>query len=334
MFVGVDVGYNKTAACFPGNPGGAGHGLRMFASVTGSAERRMFDGIGINDDGGFLIERAGRRVAIGQRAVVGSRSIAVREDAAWYRSDVYMDLFAAALSTATARVFQRVRAVVGLPVAVFQGGGAVDDVRRRLEGRHKIRRADRSAHQVFDVKISRVLPQPFGGALAQVLNSAGRIVDAELASSRFGVLDIGGATTQAMTIDHMRDTPDKSSIASGGWGVVGAVRDWLAVEAPGLDLRDHEIVEGIARGWVPYFDGRVDLGPALRGILADFGDQVMGLASRVFKDGARLSRILVFGGGAKLIGDRLQAEFRHAVLVEDPQLANAIGFYRFAVHVG
>ena len=44
--------------------------------------------------------------------------------------------------------------------------------------------------------------------------------------------------------------------------------------------------------------------------------------------------IIMTGGGALLLGDRLKAHFPHARVVDDPVWANALGFWRFAQYIG
>jgi len=42
----------------------------------------------------------------------------------------------------------------------------------------------------------------------------------------------------------------------------------------------------------------------------------------------------VLVGGAHLWGQRIRQAFHQAVVLEQPELANARGFYRFAAHLG
>ena len=78
---------------------------------------------------------------------------------------------------------------------------------------------------------------------------------------------------------------------------------------------------------------KVELGDVIDDILTPMADQVIAEATQLWNGAAGLRSILVAGGGALLLGEYVKRHFRHAVVVEDPVFANAVGFWKFARRV-
>ena len=182
----------------------------------------------------------------------------------------------------------------------------------------------------------RVIPQGFGALLAVVLNDAGDIVDADLANGRVGVIDVGGKTTNLLSVSHLSEVGrETASVNSGAWSVARAVKRWLADNCPNLELRDHQVVQAMTQRHVRYYGDVVGLGEVVDAAVAPLADQVIAEASQLWNGAASLDAILVSGGGAHLIGAHLQRHFRHARTIDvDPVYANALGYWRFAQRVG
>ncbi|KAA3660666.1 MAG: hypothetical protein DWQ04_18795 [Chloroflexi bacterium] len=163
------------------------------------------------------------------------------------------------------------------------------------------------------------------------LDDNGRIMNNDIAHGNIGVIDIGGKTTNLLSVRRLAEIArETSSVNLGAWDVVRQAREFLAVECPELDLRDHEIVEAISQRQVRYFGEPVDLSPIVEAAIAPMAEQVIAQASQLWNSGARLDAVLVTGGGAHLFGAYLQEYFRHAYVVDDPVFANVVGYYRFA----
>jgi plasmid segregation protein ParM len=178
----------------------------------------------------------------------------------------------------------------------------------------------------------RVIPQPFGALLAATLDGKGRIVDRELATGAVGVIDVGGKTTNLLSVNRLSEIGrETASVNVGAWEAVRGLREFLNLRYPGLDeLRDHQIIDAVIARQVKYYGEPVDLAGAIDDVLEPLADQVLAEASQLWNGGATLDAILVGGGGAHLLGPYVCHHFRHARVVEDPVYANAVGFYRFA----
>jgi len=221
--------------------------------------------------------------------------------------------------------------VTGLPVAYYSDK---DKLRDLLLGEHRASREGRRS-QVFRVGDCRVIPQPFGALLSLALDDRGRVADTELATGTVGVIDVGGKTTNLLSVNRLSEIArETASVNVGSWDAMRAVRDYLSNHCPDLVLRDHQVIEAMIARQVKYYDGNVDLSEVVDAALEPMAAQIVAQATQLWNAGASLSAILVSGGGALLLGPAIQRHFRHARVVEDPVFANAVGYWRFAQRIG
>jgi len=222
--------------------------------------------------------------------------------------------------------------VTGLPVAFYSADK--DALRDRFLGHHRVAREGRRA-QTFQVSECRVIPQPFGTLLAATLADRGRVVDQALATGSVGVVDVGGKTTNLLSLNRLSEiSRETASVGVGAWDAVRAVLSWLAEHYPGLeDLRPHQVVDAVISRQVKYYGEQVSLTAVVEDVLEPMADQVLAEATRLWNGGATLDAILVSGGGALLLGPYISRHFRHARVVDEPVFANALGFWRYALWV-
>ncbi|MCS7226785.1 MAG: ParM/StbA family protein [Gloeomargarita sp. SKYB31] len=318
MNIGLDVGYSHTKAVTGDRP------PIIFPSVVGTPDKARFS---LTTENGIVLTYP-RHVQVGAGAVTQSRFLQRREDRHWVESEEWLDLALAALTELTTATFSELRIVTGLPVAFFADRKVVRD---RLLGTHKVQREDRHA-QTFRVVDCAVIPQPFGTLLAATLDDRGRIANQALAAGTVGVIDIGGKTTNLLSVNRLTEiSHETASVNVGAWDAVRAVQSWLADRYPGLEeLRPHQVIDVIISRQVKYYGQTVNLGALVEETLEPLADQILAEASQLWNGGATLDAILVTGGGALLLGQYIRRHFRHAMTVEDPVFANARGYWRLA----
>jgi len=321
MNVGLDLGYSAVKLVANGS-------RKTFPSVVGTPEVGRFSLD--QQDNHIILARPGR-VLVGEGAMTQSRFVNRREDRAWIESAEYYHLFLAALTELSTATAADLLLVTGLPVAFYSDKATL---RGRLVGVHKVAREGRHA-QSFKVSECRVIPQPFGALLAAALDDRGRIADHALATGAVGVIDIGGKTTNLLSVDRLAEIGrETESVSIGAWDVVRAVRSFLADRCPNLELRDHQVVEAIVSRQVRYYGESVDLSLVVDAALEPMANQVIAQATQLWNGGAGLDAILVAGGGALLLGPFLKAHFRHARIVSEPVFANAEGYWKLAQRLG
>jgi plasmid segregation protein ParM len=321
MNIGLDIGYSATKAV-------ADAARRVsFPSAVGTPDKASFS---LNGNASFILLEP-EHVQIGEAAIAQSRFLQRREDRRWIESEEWYTLALAALSELTTATRAELRIVTGLPVAFY---GDKDRMRDRLLGLHRVQREERHS-QRFDVVDCRVIPQPFGALLAASLSDTGQIVDQALAMGPTGVIDIGGKTTNLLSVSQLAEIGrETASVNAGAWDAVRALRGWLNENCPNLELRDHQVMDAITDREVWYYQDRIDLTDVVENTLAPLARKVLGEATQLWNGGAGLRAILVTGGGALLLGPYIERHFQHARVVAEPVFANALGYWRFAQRLG
>jgi hypothetical protein len=178
------------------------------------------------------------------------------------------------------------------------------------------------------------VPQPFGGFYSHFLGNDGISLEGEETLMRtYGFLDVGWNTTDLSAIHELKPVERWS----GGERV--GVRNILEIVGNevqsryGLDLSPHELDDAARRGErrVEVFGKYHDIGDIVDSATTTLAQQVVAVATRLWGNGERFTKILIFGGGAALLGPALLSAFPHnGVVLNKPALANAVGFCRFA----
>ncbi|MBN2390989.1 MAG: ParM/StbA family protein [Anaerolineae bacterium] len=320
MQTGIDIGYNATKAV-------AAQRRATFPSAVGTPDRARFSLNGKGEDALVLVAPA--HVLVGAEAIHQSRFLHRREDRGWIQSDEWLTLFLAALTELTSGTAVDVDVVTGLPVAFYTDKALVQE---RLLGEHRVQREGRRG-QVLRVANVRVIPQPFGSLLAEVLDDRGQIRRNDLAQAAVGLIDIGGKTCNLLSVNRLAEIGrETASVNVGGWTLVRAVRQWLSQHYPGLDdLRDHPLAAAIQQRNLRYYGEPIaEFAAVVDDLAADLTQQILSEASHLWNGGATLDALLITGGGALLLGDHIRQHWPHAQIVAEPVYGNAVGYWKLA----
>ncbi|MBN1579329.1 MAG: ParM/StbA family protein [Anaerolineae bacterium] len=327
MIVGVDIGYGYTkAAC--------GANQVVFPSVVGKSERVRYESdlnrAGANQHDGQIavITEQGDRF-VGELALLQSRVHWTLLDRSRVQDPSARLLFLSALSELVGPTSEHgaFRVVTGLPTQWYADR---DKVVEQLSGDHVLRRVNgRQVVQRFSIDELLVVPQPFGSLFCTILDADGRIVDEKLARGRLGIIDVGTFTTDYVLVDALRYIEKGSgSIAtamSRAYQLIGR----SILDAFGLDLRLHEVDEIVRRGYVTVFGEQRDIEWLAHPVLDAIAEEVLAEAGTLWGDGRDLDAVLVTGGGAIALGDRIGRCYPHARTLDDAAMANVRGFERY-----
>jgi len=318
MNCGLDIGYSRTKVI--------GDKVRVdFASLTGTPDKARFSLNG-SEQGMMLV--APYELLVGDVATIQSRHLTRREDRDWLQSETYHALALTAFSEITTATHADLVVVSGLPIQYFERDK--DTLRDLLLGQHPLQREGRRA-QTFTVTRAVVIPQGFGALCSVCLDDKGAIARPDLANGRIGLIDVGGKTTNLLSVNRLAEVGrETASVNSGAWDVVRAVGRWIADNCPDLELRDHEIVDAIKARGTRYKGQPIDLGAVIDAAVIPLADQVIAQAGQLWNGAGALDVVFVAGGGAHLVGPAIQRHFRHAQVIDgDPVYSNALGYWRF-----
>lgn len=218
-----------------------------------------------------------------------------------------------------------VKLATGLPV------GHMDDAetfRSALTGEHLIK-TDQT-HFVAHIHEVSVMPQPVGAIYSQALTPDGR-QNMSHRYERVGVIDVGQYTIDA-AVDEMGEYKDRESgTAESGLHLayehIADLYQQRYNEMPTL-----KTIEQIMRsGCAQVFDKEVHFEDEVDRALAPTRAATLKLMSKLWKRGASLNIIFIVGGGGIPVEEQVTAEYEHAHLLHDSQLAIAQGYLNYAM---
>lgn len=315
--VGLDVGYSSTKVRHKG-------GAFQVPSIVGTDE----EWFSVTDEK-EKVEIDGERLLVGQAAINQSQIVQRREDRMWIKSPMYKRLLVYALVRAfleSDTSDTELCVVSGLPMAFFNRDA--ETLKSIILGDHtaKIKGREATVH----VRNARIVPQPFGTVLDYALTDDGGII-AEHAEMRIGVIDVGGKTTNILSVEKLAEfSREATSVNVGGWTVVKALTDLLQSEYPDIDDRASAIEKILVSKNFVYYGERIDATDLVKPLTMSAAEQISAEITQRWGSGAQFERVLITGGGSRLVGESLLDVLPQAIIVSDPVTANSRGFWKFA----
>lgn len=323
--VGLDVGFGDTKAALLRADNG-GLDIVSFPSILGNAQQLTTISAGLST----AARRKATRLVyedveyyIGLDALKHSRTQAGRQDRGRIGSTEERVLALAALARLGV---SEAYIVTGLPVLWLDD---LKKLRRSLRGQHRFTwgKEERTIN-IIDVKVR---PQPFGGFYSYVLHSSGAAcIPEDYIMQKWGMLDIGWNTTDISALDEL-EIKDRWSGGErvGVRDVIDVVGDVISREH-GLNLPPHEVDKIIQDKSVRISGQIYHLDQVITSAVKNLSEQIVSTATRVWNEGKLLDHIIIFGGGGAVFGPALKSAFHHAVVLDHPANANAVGFCYYA----
>jgi len=315
--IGLDIGYGFTKAT-------DGTDTVVFPSVGGDATQADFDNEIIRSGAGFKITLRGRDYFYGEHAQKHSRnSMALFARERTEQVDLMRLLFCGAM--AELDVEGRIHLCTGLPIDWFADEAALRDL---LAGEHVF--SVNGDLRIVSVDEVVVVPQPFGSFFDTILDDFGIFTSSQF-RGKVGILDIGTFTTDYALSDGLEYVAKSSGSKTAAMSTVWRqVRDGIKVNH-GLDYELHEIDAFMRDGRKVIVQGKSHSIEPLIGPAVDYLARQVLAGAREFWGKARdYNLILLTGGGAEYVKERVQAVYPHARVVRAPHLANVQGFRKFA----
>lgn len=196
----------------------------------------------------------------------------------------------------------------------------------------------------IDVDSVKVIPQPLGTVLYHYLDDDGYVLDEKFESDDFyvGVIDIGSGTSD---LDGLKElevvSKDRATIRKGMFDAYGEIASYILEQEPRAEI-DKEKVESWIRtkesnGEKPYIYNPtnkiyVDFSAAARNAFKNLAEDIMMEVDQRWSR-SQFNEIYLTGGGAKTLGSYFKDWDKDIIVVENHQMANAAGFYRFAKYL-
>lgn len=322
MLFGLDLGFGFTkSVCKFGSdafPSVVADWTPNEVTIGGGFDRKDLD----------ALMYQGRQYVIGVRALKVSKRPLVGLNREWLTTVPYQLLALQAIRRRVRESGGLATVITGLPVDDLAAHSAT--VKRQLEGTHKVEVLPEGTPWEITIQEVRVLPQPLGTVFSQVMDDTGVITDASLADARLGVLDIGFRTSDYFTLHGFEVIPGECLTRNSGMAELTLDVSREIGKRYGVEIDPHAMNDSVLRRTVKIADKQVDISATVDSLLDRHADAIAAHARMLWGDQARSLEVLwLTGGGAQLLGARLQQIAPHAKLVANSRIQNALGYYRF-----
>lgn len=326
--MGLDIGYGNTKAV-------SDAGSVTFPSVAGYSRQIdfNFDEISGNHPGEHLSDSHGdwfigdlaiSQLKPAQQLMLTGRTANDDERGMEFRIRMMMAAMAK-LFPYTHGDAVHLRVATGLPVNHMRNASRMKEM---LIGTHKI--ATNNANFVANITDVMVMPQPYGTLYSQQFLPSGEL-DPHYTPLRTGIVDVGRFTVDCALDDNGEFIGARSgSVEAGVHTVQERIIKDIEFDSEGYTPSYSE-VETVLR--TKRFKARgewKDYGQEVEAALKPLRDSTLTLMNELWGNGTSIDAIWITGGGGRFVEDVVKRAYPHAALVQDAQIANALGYLNYA----
>ncbi|HEX2953250.1 MAG TPA: ParM/StbA family protein [Bacillota bacterium] len=238
-------------------------------------------------------------------------------------------LLLTALSLFTSEDFGDFNIVTGLAPGFYSP--FKDELCKMMVGRHQITVSSEGVDRAKTINIGKaeVVPQPMGTFFQRMFDTKGAPGELELAKAKVGIIDVGFRTTDFAIVNRLEYVEKYScSTMTGISNAYGFVDEYLRNE-----FRTHKEnfeLDSIVQDAQIKIAGKIH---SLDHVIKEAFDRVATkiiIEMNSLWDARDLDLILITGGGGKALAESLIEGLPTAVIMDDPQAANARGYQRLA----
>lgn len=232
-----------------------------------------------------------------------------------------------------------VAVVTGVPTSDYTQEAILEVLKETIKGDHNVKVDNKSLN--IRVKKLFVLPQPVGTIINVVTDENGNIIDSPLMKANIGVVDIGGGTLLIDAFRKMNMAQDnREQLENGAYTLYKSIANKLIKD--GYSVDEYEIENCVRSGndkeqylWSPDGVQTIDITKIVMEQREIFTRNVASDIKTAYKGFGRMQTILVTGGGANLlIKETFHNEIGIERYVENSELANVLGFYKYGLMEG
>lgn len=225
--------------------------------------------------------------------------------------------------------------VTGVPTEDYNNSEIVKAIEVAFKGDHNVT----VDGDVLNVRVSKVflLPQSLGTIIDQVMDDKAKITQEHLMTGHVGVVDIGGGTVLIDSIKQMNLSDEKQAqLDAGAFTLYKSIVKEMYRK--GHKASEFEVARIIREAnddkysFSPNGVNKVDITDIVMDERKAFTRKVSRFIASTYKDMSRMQSILITGGAANIIVfDQLKKDIEIAKLVENSEVANVKGFYKYGL---
>ena len=193
---------------------------------------------------------------------------------------------------------------------------------------------------IIKIVHKEIAAQPMGTFFSEVLGENGTYKNKELLTNEkeyTGIIDIGTGSSDADGVKRGKAQQEaRKTVRKGMSNVYTKVMNYIQAEYPTLSLTTELVEKAIREG-----DGidypinsrkKIRIKEVFDKACRELAEDVIAEINKAWTDRTQFSVIFLTGGGAKHLYEFFKEDFGEQLeLVEDPQIANVLGFYRFGL---
>jgi plasmid segregation protein ParM len=206
-----------------------------------------------------------------------------------------------------------------------------DALSEAFSGEHVVRMNDRQ--KVIRVKECKILSQPLGTILDLYIDDHGNIQKDEIANSYIGIVDIGSGTIDCDGIDCLKAIPDdRHTIPIGVHEVYQRLADYINTQNPDANATPRSVELQFTSDL--YHTSKrlvIPIKEAKERIVRETAEYIINDLQTRWRNRSKFDMVILTGGGAKLFEPWFRNFINDIHVIEDYQVANARGFFKFGL---
>ena len=231
-----------------------------------------------------------------------------------------------------------INVVSGLPIGYFKHNH--ERFNEILTGHHRVtyhsHNGNKSTREIYINKV-RMLPQPLGSILNDLMDTDGRIINEELANQKVGVVDIGFRTTDFTILDHLRYI-DRGSrtidtgISKGFSVIAGKLR-----EKCGVNVELYRLYKAAEEGTIKMRGHGFSFEKIRDQVYSQLAANIANELDRLWSEDWDIDTIILTGGGCRELAKYLQplitGNIKPIDSYSDPRLNNVQGYAKYGKYI-
>jgi plasmid segregation protein ParM len=231
-----------------------------------------------------------------------------------------------------------INVVSGLPIGYFKNNH--DRFNEILTGHHRVtyhsHNGNKSTREIYINKV-RMLPQPLGSILNDLMDTDGRIVNEELATQKVGVVDIGFRTTDFTILDHLRYIDRGSRTIDTGISKGFSVISSKLREKCGVSVELYRLYKAAEEGTIKMRGHGFSFEKIRDQVYSQLAANIANELDRLWSEDWDIDTIILTGGGCRELGKYLQplitGNIKPIDLYSDPRLNNVQGYAKYGKYI-
>ena len=231
-----------------------------------------------------------------------------------------------------------INVVSGLPIGYFkQNHERFNEI---LTGHHRVtyhsHNGNQNTREIYINKV-RMLPQPLGSILNQLMDDEGKITNEELATQKVGVVDIGFRTTDFTILDNLRYIDRGSRTADTGISKGVSVISNKLREKCGVSVELYRLYKAAEEGTIKMRGHGFSFEKIRDQVYSQLASTIANDLDRLWADDWDIDTIILTGGGCRELAKYLHPLITGNVIPvdsnTDPRLNNVLGYAKYGKYI-